>query len=216
MNIRDFWDEEVPQSMEIPGVEAWRAILALRASTYRGFAKVEEIHGIVHLNIRLDTAPGQDVLRTMVMRGLEEMLESADSVDPDHRLEELIDALNFFLNLGVMDQTIDREKLVNDLGAQYYGFGTADPHSPSFVWTLDINTAILTILTSAAPMLARLRNRSWQNSPQSTFFDGWPETCRFLSTCCFQILLLFPSWESFVRYFLAKDRVLQFRIQSRY
>lgn len=216
MNIRDFWDEAIPQSMEIPGAEAWQAILACRASTYRGFAKVEEIHGLVNLDIRLDTAPGQDVLRTMTMRGLEEMLESAGSFDPDHRLEELIDALNFFLNLAVMDKTIDLGRLVQDLSSQFYGFGIVDPLSEPLVWTTEINYALIDALTDMAPMLARLRNRSWQNSPQSTFFDGWPETCNFLSSVCYRLLNFFPSWESFVRYFMAKDRVLQFRIKSQY
>lgn len=62
-----------------------------------------------------------------------------------------------------------------------------------------------------------LRNRSWMNNSQDAYFTGKPKLIELL--CELTQLVYqhsFRNFDEFAKYFVAKDRVLQFRLRSKY
>jgi hypothetical protein len=224
MNIIDVWpsESELGPFLEHPHDQAcWERILALRYDTARGFAEIEEQRGFLTKGINLSTTHGQEQVRILFARGVEEYLEALDAKDPKHVREELIDAVNYWLCIAVQDVEFEYSRLSEFLSVTLnpvfntpeYSYDFTDGARQAMLWT-----GFKTILFAANPLLEKLRNRAWQNSAQSTYFDGRPQLYTFTKIMLREIILkgFAGSWEDFIAYYIAKDNVLQFRIRSDY
>jgi hypothetical protein len=225
MNVIDCWPEKLAPVLMENTESAWLRLFEQRRITYRGFASLEEHQGFLKIEQSLASAKGQEMVRILFARGIEEMLESRDSQDQFHFQEEMIDSLNYLMAIPLLDPYYNT--VAADLAqACCAGFDSSMMNVLRFMkWEQVYSNydqagtqALLAILDSANLMLEKLRNRAWQNSPQSTYFDGWPTVIQFLSTVIRAIgkTAFWGDWTKFVEFFMAKDAVLQFRIRSKY
>lgn len=230
MNVIDCWPKEdtLPLQLLSNSHVAWQMLFELRIQSYVGFAQLEEFQGFLRPQQSLSTTWGQEMVRILFARGIEEMLESRDSNDKFHFQEEMIDALNYLMAIPVLDPLYNNVAL-NLHAACENGFreGIDWCKLSDDTWSWDTvyktyreagTRAIYGILDPANDMLEKLRNRAWQNSPQSTYFDGWPFVARFLRAVVCEIskTAFWGDWKTFVEFFVAKDKVLQFRLRSKY
>lgn len=186
------------------------AMLSSRREVYRGFAAIEDQRGGLPIEISLTTSRGQEVARSLIMRSIEELTEALDAKARVHMLEELIDAINYLWTLLIVDpNSMPGVPLESCLWHLLYG---------QVRWGSDYlsELAIGRYCMLAAPLLSRFRNRPWQNSPQSLYFDGKAELENFVITGSVLIMSLFKSWDEFYSLWIAKDEVLRFRLRSNY
>ena len=239
MNINDQWPDELPRDVKRNSLVAWDYLLSLRLRSYRGFAQVEMEgnKGFLRPSADLATSLGQEMVRVLFARGMEELIEAMDAEDTDHVLEELIDSLNYFLAIPLLaagTELGDSQVTVLGYTAQVCYDAFDSLHVETGVGIPDLNAAtsgkgipevdvlspggIVGLLTSAGTMLEKLRNRGWQNSPQSLYFDGYPSIAGFIR----YLIRMYcgtafkGDWEHFAKFFIAKDKVLQFRLRSMY
>lgn len=205
MNVLDVRSTRVPEMIE----GTFDEMLALRHTTHLGFAAVEEVRGGLPSTVSLSTSRGQEVVRTLLMRGFEEMTEALEAISRAHLTEELIDAVNYFWNLLVIDGCRWAQLQKSPLPRLARG---------ATAWGCEILCELLIgqLMTAAAPLLAKLRNRSWQHAPQSLYFDGWKELDDFVLLATRRIMGCFNGWEEFAQTWYAKNEVLSFRLRTRY
>lgn len=210
MNINDITIDPAALSAILPDYAGWEVLLGMRQKTMAGFAELECRQGIVRYPVSLASKPGQEMVRLFLMRSVEEVLEALDSVSEDHHLEELIDALNYMLIIPMLEgpnRFIVHHWL--ELCAEGWSLGRDQSDHGQKV---DLHQ----YLQTAAPLLERLRNRAWQWTAQDTYFNGWAELRTFIRLGVANLTREFPDWETFRSFFIRKDAVLQFRLQSRY
>lgn len=214
MNIRDagmFPEGPLPENIAYPRTDSVMSLLETRCRTYQGFAEIEQARGFLTPTAPLHLPKSQEMVRILLLRGIEEALEANSSGTEDHYLEEMIDALNFWLAILVLDPKLSRGPLADSF---IFGWmeATARPTEPvhhrDLVWD---------VLLTMNGVLEKLRNRPWQRNAQSTYYDGIPEIQEFAKQLGLTMCLVFKrDWEMFVRFYLAKDNVLQFRLRSLY
>ena len=183
----------------------------MREATAKGFLGQEVAKGLMPKEAALGTldfndAKAQDIIRLFLFRVIEEFVESLQAKSIEHRLEELIDTLFFLLEIPILDtwRAIPQEKLALELSTHNTpGYNTIEQP--------------LAIISYAAGMFAdKLRNRSWMVNVQDVYVAGSREMLSMINSIFFIITGFFNDWEEFWRYYVAKDRVLQFRLRSGY
>lgn len=204
MNVREY----LPAYADVPApsTSVLEKILITRQTTCLGFWEVEKSNGAHESGLILTTKPGQETARLFLMRGLEEIAESFDSHDELHRQEELIDAFNFFFNITAFDEFHPDARQALALGMS---MASEVPHKSQ---PIDFNV----LMAHLHPFLEKLRNRVWQQSVQSTYWDGLGVTQVMLLHIYRSILASIGGWNVFYPLFYAKDDVLQFRLRSNY
>lgn len=203
MNINDFLPQWTGMEHTYPNLER---MFQWRRETYQGFAELESTRGFLKPQVSLATSYGQEMLRSLLMRFFEELTEALEATDPDHILEELIDAVNYLWSMLILDP--DNPPSPKFIAAIY-----SDPwvyHEPLTEFELG------RMLQVAGTFLAKLRNRSWQNHSQSLYFDGGQALEDFVTYATLEIMGQFTCWDQFASFFWAKDQVLKFRLQSKY
>ena len=208
MKVDDFFPIQVPTILEEVSEVAVAELMAIRRMTFMGFVKVEQTRGFMKPNASISSSHGQEMVRTLLIRGLEELGEADEANEETHVKEEAIDAINFLMSILIFDPSLDPRPM-NQAFLAGWDF---DPDRPFMT-----REALLYILEASFPLLAKLRNRAWQNNPQSTYFDGYLELCDFANEVGFLASMAFGhDWPDFVSYFLAKDKVLQWRLKTKY
>ena len=210
VNIQHFWppDSAVPDYSR----HAVGQLLQRRFKVSRGFYELERQQGHFPEEVDLATPDTQDYVRLLGFRFLEELSESRDSVDEAHRLEELIDAINYLLNMAQIDaRYVSEAELVNyiDQCIQRDVWGC-------FYLTNSDSNFIEIVTGITGKMADTLRNRSWMEQAQDIQWSGKFVFMEVFKNAFELIISEFPSWEIFWKYFVAKDDVLNFRLQSKY
>lgn len=207
MNIRDYW----PLTDEVPCTEeVWFSLLQMRLSTFQGFAEIEKKQGIIHPTVSVSTAHGQEVLRMLAFRTLEELGEAYLSVEPDHYYEELIDAFNYLTSALLLSGQIDEK-----LPALFVeAFENRNTEVVGFPPELNHGSLGKVTVMLGAELGDSLRNRAWMKNVQNSYFDL--DLFKQLSAVFIFIFRLFPDFKTFWCYYVAKDAVLQFRLRSNY
>lgn len=205
MNIRDYWPLQSPPE-NTP--ETWRELIAMRLSTFQGFAEKESQRGLVQPKVNINTSKGQEIMRILAFRVIEELAESFESIDPDHAAEELIDAINYLLSIFLLGEEIapNLEVELTTLSQEYLGTSTSK--------RITIRDMGQVSVVLGAHLGDLLRNRAWMTHAQSTYFDG--DLLKILSPVFQTIFKQFSSFEEFWLFYVAKDNVLQFRLRSNY
>lgn len=217
--------------------EAIKNLLIRRRSVYAGFAKIEEMHSnSQRVWVNLNGKQGQDYARALWARGIEEVLEATESKSRAHSLEELIDALNFILSIVIMSPEIfvriqeEPFKIIGEMSlverlhfwlstrpykeALYKG--SSEELGKFFKPRVDDAGFIRWLEEFSTKWLATLRNRSWQHSVQSAYFDGTNELLDLAGFFLLFVLQFFRDWEEFACYYIAKETVLTFRLETNY
>lgn len=199
VNIKDFWPiEKSPSSTP----QAWDQLFRMRQTTFYGFCERERQQGFLNPPVSLALAHGQEMARILMFRTLEEFVEAMLATDPDHILEELIDALNYLWSLMCLDPNVAWSEI---------------EFQPVF---LERHPVCVTELGELSLMLAAttelFRNRAWMEHAQDVYFGGGLQFKQAITACTHLILAHFNDWDEFWRYYVAKDRVLQFRLKSNY
>lgn len=214
MNIRDegMW----PQAVSVPtnSQSTWLLLLDKRHSTAKEFLRQEEEKGFIAIPTSLNTARGQDMIRLLLFRTIEELVESYQATEHDHVREELIDALFFALEIAVLDdwKAITKDQLSESLFyAANRTFNLGD-RSHDHPWAEDISDLIIEM----GKFGDTLRNRSWMKQSQSTYFDGVGNLILLIMKVATFVMNRFSSFKEFWQFYVAKDNVLQFRIRSNY
>lgn len=209
MNVYDFWDDALLIVQAKRGETALEMLIR-RRNSFNGFCEVENGQGGIDPKESLVTPAGQNYVRQLFARTMEELLESFDSRDEVHRREELVDALNFgssmvFLNdsrmVAVGKYAAELEKRLN---TAEYGVD----------W--DAKKLFLEVGLAFDPTLQLLRNRSWQSSTQHQYFLGENTLRESVLDLWVIIARQFESRAAFEHMFFAKDLVLQFRLRTNY
>jgi len=217
MNIRDqaMWPvEDVPEQT----AEAWTDLLNRRRSTFLGFCELERRKGFLSPPTSLAMPAGQEMARLLMFRCIEEFVESIDSESEDHKLEELIDSLNYAMGLLLLDPESTPVPLYlsdlrhviwygSDDSVDEYDDEWSDPPSVEHLAHLTYNLVLVT---------DQFRNRAWMENAQDVYFAGRDALVRAVIGTIHRLLEYFPDWETFWRFFVAKDNVLQFRLRTGY
>jgi hypothetical protein len=205
MDIRTYWPIDEPPHNT---VEVWTNLIFMRRDTFTGFAEREAKKGFLRIGIPFNTTQGQEVVRIISFRVLEELAESYDSKNPDHSYEELIDAFNYLLSIFLLGKTIDPKlaQMLQEVSEESFS-GTTSMH----ITLRHLGEACVILGVQVGDLL---RNRAWMENAQSTYFDG--DLTGILRPLFAMIFRLFPSFGSFWSYYVAKDSVLQFRLRSNY
>lgn len=207
MNIQDYW----PEDKEVSGntLESWKQLLTIRRVTAFGFREREQEHGLVPGIVNYNTPLGQDYIRLTFFRVIEEYTEYLLADSLEHSMEELIDSLFFLLGVAVLDDELF--KRIPELLSASIIFGTdiPEPNQPMF------NADLFALIEKLGSFGDLLRNRSWMTQVQDMYFDK-ERLLHLLVDVSKIICYTFPSWEEFWKYYIAKDKVLQFRLRSKY
>jgi hypothetical protein len=214
-NIRTsgMFPEVLDEVFDYPSEAAFEELFKLRIRTYQAFAEIEKGKGLLKPVMNLASTHGQEAVRILTQRGLEELAEAYDSIERDHFLEELIDAINYFWVLAIIEGKGNSPldyiigEMINDLNDHVH-----DWPGNSGLTTRHIGQAVVDL----NPVFEKLRHRAWMVNPQNQYFDGYPEITSFLCKNLCLVMDQFKDWSEFVQFYIAKDNVLQFRIQTKY
>ena len=208
VNINDFWmnKEDVPEL----NIKTIRELIWLRQKVAKGFYQLEYEKGHYPMNPSLSLPKGQDYARLLAFRVLEELSESFDSRDRAHKLEELIDAANYLLNLLMFDNNIVHENQAASIlhevcELQVWG-----------AYSLDTEALGLITVSLSGKLADTFRNRSWMVNSQANSYQGKEVLIYTVIGTLSYILSEFDSWEEFYQYYRAKNEVLRFRLESKY
>lgn len=194
-------------------------LLRIRSEIFLAFCNRECQNGGIDPTQPLSIPKGQEHVRVLFARTVEELLEARESIERDHFLEELIDAINFgtsiaFLNhgSGTMIEQLAHE-LQTLLEMKHFPPPPTQegPVDPAF-----FDLQIIRILTGFSPLLEKLRNRAWQNGAQHPYFMGGRQIQIAIRCLWAEVIACFDSPEDFIRMYLAKADVLRFRLVTKY
>lgn len=203
MNISDLWPVETP---EHNSAETWEHLLALRTETFTAFAELESKQGFLQPKVSIRTTQGQEMVRILAFRVLEELGEAHMSTSSDHYYEELIDALNYLLSIFVL--TGEHDPLMHPSLARLF----EEAHRPATRLTrMQLGDVVILL---GAQLGDLLRNRSWMQNTQNPYFDA---SLLEITAPVFSLIFAnFDTFEKFWQFFIAKDNVLQFRLRTQY
>lgn len=215
MNIHQFWPQAdlLIDNREHVTENEVRKMLDHRTAVHRGFAELEVRKGVLAPQMDFCSTRGQEGIRILVQRTIEEFMEAYTSEDRAHVLEELVDSINYLWILALIDPNAPRDHMVK---AIYDGLNyTNGDWISSANKRLDIYT-IGAFTYAFNGLLEKLRNRAWMHNSQDIYFAGWEDIAFALAVGTRHCRVHFNSWEEFAQYYYAKDLVLQFRLKSKY
>lgn len=203
MNIHDLWPEvNAPKE----SADAWYDLLNLRQETFTAFVAIEESAGVMAYPSSLSSKAGQDRARLLMAKCLEEYVEAMNADSRDHKLEELIDSLNYLWSILLLDDSIARYVFANEDTISMW-------RNASYRYSLfELQLVTYTLLG----VTDTFRNRAWMHNAQDIHFSGREQLIKAVGLCTQRLLQHFQSWSEFWTYFVAKDNVLQFRLRSKY
>ncbi len=190
----------------------WSSFLEERGKIFHGFCEVEKHNGgLLYPGIALSSAKGQEALRILFFRVIEEYAESMDSSEKSHILEELADAMNYLLSIPFLDlKVVDVKRLAERIDMACWDLGTFEGSSTS-----------LSELGSISFMFGMrvgdlLRNRTWTKNAQDVVFNGSAELMDILIEVLKLLIAPFHDFNELAWFLLAKHEVLKFRLRTNY
>ena len=206
MDIRDYWVPFTGPNDD----QHWSQFIEARDATFKGFAQREASQGFINPAVSVKTTHGQEMVRILAMRVLEELAEAHQSADDDHFFEELIDAFNYLLSLHMFVKPEALEIYLAHISKTSLGFKWKGETRPTLKY-YDLGECVIALGNNLGD---ELRNRAWMLNTQNSYFDGDME--KILLPVYSLILGFFKDFQHFATFFMAKDAVLQFRLRSSY
>lgn len=188
-------------------------MMQARKATFIGFQTIEREKGLLNADVSIHSPKGQEMIRILLFRGLEETVEAFCSTSRNHVLEELIDAFNYFSSIPFLNGWGQEEEILKRMSAKFFHrFDVVESFKGA---PLKVD-AVGFIAVSTGKFTDRLRNRAWMNHSQDAYLDAWKEYEEMLDKILSYILPCFLSFSEFAAFFMAKDEVLQFRLRTMY
>lgn len=225
MNITEYMDLVLPPPLTLAAV---RELIVRRRDTYTGFAEIETSRGVLQPSVSLNTSRGQEMLRVLFFRVIEEAVESYMADDPMHVKEEAIDAINYLWSTLIIDParfSIDSAaQIIYDVFARgvevthvtsLQPFG-AGGYSVYHNYTLDHEDLGQIAIWVAGDVGDLMRNRAWMTNSQDIYFQGTEQLKIAVQRVTARLSEVFSNWDEFYRYYVAKDEVLKFRLRTHY
>ncbi|HPB63532.1 MAG TPA: hypothetical protein PLD15_06205 [Mesotoga sp.] len=181
-------------------------LIDFRESDFLGFCARESQNGGIDPTVPLYMPKGQENVRVLFARTVEEILESLDASDEIHRQEELIDAWNFALSMLFLNTGTPAPRIKD------YLIVAVEKYRRDGVPSKDVVAGIKPF----TELLDKLRNRSWQNNSQHPVFNGTPQLVRALAKFHLWVEGQFETPDDFTVMNVAKHKVLEFRLQTNY
>lgn len=186
--------------------------LTRRHDRFTAFCETEKKNGgLVAPHVSLSTVRGQEAFRILSFRIIEEVSESIDAEDVDHKIEEVTDALNYLFSIPFLDlRVVSVEAMVTlavekALAPQAFRSTSLDYYDLGYIsFLLGMKVGDF------------LRNRSWTENPQDVYFSGGHALLSAIGDIMSILFTQFKDVEQMKWFLIAKDEVLKFRIQSRY
>lgn len=230
VNIQQFLPQYTPVELRRLDAELWLKLLERRKLSFEGFFETESKSQVGLYSARtVHIARGQDYLRGLFFRVIEEVGEALESSDYDHFLEELIDAVNYLLAAAIFDESLFTHAELAVILEKACMLETPtvkrqDVPKNGFPFTMmaDPNRGLEVELLGEISYLCStyigdvLRIRSWTEVPQDLYFAGKTRFVVVLGLVFSRLFMLFPDSDTFYRFYVAKDDVLQFRLRSKY
>ena len=230
MNVKDngMWvnPTTLPTQLKSPTLEAVRLLLELRLKTFIGFAELEAEQGVITTELVASDKLGQDQIRLLWSRTVEELLEADEAKDWTHVQEEIIDAVNYFWAIIVAESTghFQSAPVIESFVMGWLHIAsTVNPFSKALSfgepegtkdWSFEL---AVPFMRASNDLLSKLRNRSWQRQAQSVYFDGMPQLEHVMFELGCLVAGAFDSeWDEFVALYISKDNVLQHRLETKY
>jgi hypothetical protein len=213
VNIQDYWPSVIDTNLEST-VARWTTILDNRREIGQAFTTIESERGFCQPQVSFATMKGQEILRIMFFRVLEEAAESYMSEDVDHIREEAIDAINYLLLIPLLDGTVISQQSVAeimDMTARHVFMDVSSCDRPLEVWDLGVMTELV-----CGHLADTFRNRPWMHNAQDLYFSGDEQLKRALIGVGGRLLRVFPDFATFWVYYHAKASVLRFRLETHY
>lgn len=215
MNIDQLPAEAKIKEVYVPKFCDWEEMIAMRRSTFFGFLQVEKQKGVIDPKIPFSSSKGQETLRILCFRVLEEAAESFVSENDSHVKEEAIDAFNYLISIPLLDHTgPSDEQLANHLSSLSYQVYRDHEEPLGLNLTLE-DLGNFTVLLGG-DLGDVLRNRAWMEQTQDPYFSGSAILLRVILKIGERLMRVFDSYHEFSWYFRAKDYVLQFRLKTKY
>jgi hypothetical protein len=210
VNVHDCWplDSAFPAKGLTKSV--FEDMLQRRKKTFKAFAETEATKGFIKPGTPLSTSQGQEMLRLLLFRVIEELSEAQASTEEAHASEELIDALNFLWSLIFIDeQEDDLRRLAERL---VWAWAKAGHTRRTFIQPHEF----CNIVYAMGNFADHFRNRPWMKQTQDVYFTGRRIMLDLIAEISKFVFDYFLTERDFYNYFIAKDEVLQFRIRSNY
>lgn len=210
MNITDIQEPSV-----IP--ITWEAIVrAIFDRQEQLMEKYREIEGLPRHPLLVDLAESQAVIKDFAWRTVEELTESYeawikhgddDEVAESHSLEELADAVHFYVELLIFAGVTPDDVLEYTEGASFMAIARARPREETYWWaTFNIGVA-----------MNFLRNKPWKQHQVPTDMIRFR---RALLEAFYSVVLCFGNQgyneETLYRFYFKKSEVNKFRQRSNY
>lgn len=216
MNIHQFMDKR-PELREL-SEQAIYEMLLKRQEAFRGFASIEKSRGFIQPMASVNTSDGQEILRLLMFRVIEECTESYAAIEPAHIKEEAIDAINYLWAIPVLDPSHWR---LNEVAKSLHQLFLSPAQTTRLTWPPVTSMLTFYDIANVSIWLAGdvgdvLRNRSWMQNPQDVFFAGKSGLDLSIMRVTYTLFRLFENWDEFSRYYDAKHEVLMFRLRSKY
>lgn len=208
MNIQSYL-EVCKNNVDEHNVEA---LLRRRRDRFLSYCETEKHRGGLDPDLLLTSPQGQENIRILFARCIEEILEAINSEEVDHYKEELIDALNFGTSLLFLLPENRTDQAISHFSESLAHLPENVNHSESW-WP---ERLLLIAAQSFNGLLETLRNRPWQNRTQQPYFTGAKELESSVTNLWFALAGQFEDWTEFCTFYLAKDEVLSFRIKTKY
>lgn len=208
MNILDYMEELGP-APEL-SLSSLAELVNRRRDTFMGFMEREHDKGISFVPFDLRTTKGQDVARLMYWRCLEEYAEAVSAKTQEHRLEEIIDSVNYAMGIWACHD-FPTARYLGDLHNSL-----TSVYKNQRVRCIPTRHRLGELVYVFANVTEVFRNRSWMENAQDSYFVGHSQYIRSLEQAISNMAEYFLDWDEFWKYFMAKDMVLQFRLRSNY
>jgi len=209
MNTNDF------KPLEYNPETCWEFIFKHQKEIFLEYLKVEKSHWNEN-DFSIDCLEDQTTFKDFGYRIIEELTEATtDTVHPDHFLEEIVDALNFLVELMLI-YGWDEKKL-----PQWVPMSVNPKHD--FPWWLNVggkhslNAETYAVVEAIGLCNNTLKNRLWKNSHylvdlyvfEPRLKDIWAQFNKYVNGLGISEKLLFETWST-------KYQVNLFRRESLY
>lgn len=200
-----------------PSLSVFADMVRMRYATFKGFCDLEKDKGFLHIGTPLETSKGQEMLRILLFRTIEEYAEALESSSADHRKEELIDCFNYLLGARMIEVDSPDHPLLQDEGISSVLYNAWITAKEGNGFSYPPSTLMLGQISQCLGQVGdMLRNRSWMNHAQDMYFTGRPSLDTAVAIVSIAIFASFKNFEEFWRFFVAKDNVLLFRLRTKY
>jgi len=217
VNINQYMDRLQSEPFELTP-QVLHHMLCVRQIRFRGFANVENGRGFIKPEASINTSSGQEMLRLLMFRVIEECSESYMADDPAHIKEEAIDAINYLWAIPILDES---RWPLTELADKLYRVFLSPVQATRLTWPPVTPGLTLYDLANVSLWLGGdvgdlLRNRAWMQNAQDVFFAGQTRLDLSIARVTISLYRLFSGWDEFARFYYAKDAVLDFRLRSHY